>query len=610
MFGKRETEEVVGRDASSKYPSPATEIILNYVLSHLKGDERPYLRLDILGISLLGLLHSGASRTVMGGTAWSQFQTLGLPLLSDTIECTVADGRVCRNIGCIQGPGYNRYFYTRDAYPLPYISSILDQLRDCHYMSSIDIKRAFWQVEVVPDSREYTAFTVPGRGLYQFRRMPFGLINSPATWQRIMDNIIGADLEPHVFVYQHDIIIISRDFEHHMEILRLIFQRLNEAGVSINWKKCQFCRARLRYLGHIVDCKGLRPDTEKVDAILQILEPRNVLEVRRFVGIASWYRRFIPNFASIIAPLTKLTRKNVTFAWTEECSSAFTKLKELLISAPHLSAPDFSRLFTIQCDASSFVLGAVLTQTFDDGERPICYLSRSLTRTERNLSTTEKECLCVIWAVEKLRHYLEGTRFVVITDHNSLLWLHRLKDPQGRLARWALLLQPYDFEIKHRPGKDHVVPDLLSRSVPIMCFTDATKHFSHTNDAWYKRMRENIVSDPLKYPQFRVENNVLFKYVQCRIPELAQEHDYWKKVVPKDSRLKVFSRCHDDVTSGHMGVFKTFQRIRAQLYWPKMKSDIYRYIAGCKACAQHKVEQKPYRTVATRRHYCDMCAIY
>jgi transposase len=760
MFGKRETEEVVGRDASSKYPSPATEIILDYVLSHLKGDERPYLRLDILGISLLGLLDSGASRTVMGGTAWSQFQTLGLPLLSDTIECTVADGRVCRSIGCIQVPVKllervrlitihvvpslieglllgkdfwkvmevvpdlskdvwyfssdvsrtlqistfsekiglfdqsslspaqkviledliseqsrdqpqsfgkvktvqhhievqpnvlpikQRYYpvsptkqrlidaevekmlkeniiepsqspwsspvclvlkkdgdyrfcvdYRKlnsvtkpDAYPLPYISSILDQLRDCHYMSSIDIKSAFWQVEVAPDSREYTAFTVPGRGLYQFRRMPFGLINSPATWQRIMDNIIGADLEPHVFVYLDDIIIISRDFEHHMEILRLIFQRLNEAGVSINWKKCQFCRARLRYLGHIVDCKGLRPDTEKVEAILQIPEPRNVLEVRRFVGTASWYRRFIPNFASIIAPLTKLTRKNVTFAWTEECSSAFTKLKELLISAPLLSAPDFSRLFTLQCDASSFGLGAVLTQTFDDGERPICYLSRSLTRTERNLSTTEKECLCVIWAVEKLRHYLEGTRFVVITDHHSLLWLHRLKDPQGRLARWALRLQPYDFEIKHRPGKDHVVPDMLSRSVPIMCFTDATKHFSDTNDAWYKRMRESIVSDPLKYPQFRVENNVLFKYVQCQIPELAQEHDYWKKVVPKDSRLEVLSRCHDDVTSGHMGVFKTFQRIRAQYYWPKMKSDIYRYIAGCKTCAQHKVEQKP-----------------
>jgi hypothetical protein len=252
-----------------------------------------------------------------------------------------------------------------------------------------------------------------------------------------MDNIIGADLEPHVFVYLDDIIIISRDFEHHMEILRLIFQRLNEAGVSINWKKCQFCRARLRYLGHIVDCKGLRPDTEKVEAILQIPEPRNVLEVRRFVETASWYRRFIPNFASIIAPLTKLTRKNVTFVWTEECSSAFTKLKELLISAPLLSAPDFSRLFTLQCDASSFGLGAVLTQTFDDGERPICYLSRSLTRTERNLSTTEKECLCVIWAVEKLRHYLERTRFVVITDHHSLLWLHRLKDPQGRLARRA-----------------------------------------------------------------------------------------------------------------------------------------------------------------------------
>jgi hypothetical protein len=172
-----------------------------------------------------------------------------------------------------------------------------------------------------------------------------------------------------------------------------------------------------------------------VEAILKIPEPKNVSDVRRFVGTASWYRRFVPHFASVIAPLAQLTRKGVPFSWTEECSSAFVRVKELLISAPILSSPDFSRQFVVQCDASSYGLGAVLTQTFDDGEKPISYLSRSLTRAERNLSTTERECLCVIWAVEKLRHYLQGVHFVVITDHHSLLWLNRLKDPQGRLAR-------------------------------------------------------------------------------------------------------------------------------------------------------------------------------
>ena len=192
----------------------------------------------------------------------------------------------------------------KDAYPISYISAILDRLRDAKYLSSIDIKSAFWTVPLSESSREYTAFTVPGRGLYQFRRMPFGLTNLPATWQRIVDTVLGADLEPFVMVYLDDVILISQDFNEHLRLLGIVFDRLHQAGLVVSIDKCQFCRPELRYLGYVVDRQGLRPDSEKVEAIINIPPPRNVTEIRRFIGTASWYRCFVPNFSSIIAPLT------------------------------------------------------------------------------------------------------------------------------------------------------------------------------------------------------------------------------------------------------------------------------------------------------------------
>jgi hypothetical protein len=384
-------EEVVGRDASSKYPSPATEIILDYVLSHLKGDERPYLRLYILGISLLGLLDSGASRTVMGGTAWSQFQTLGLPLLSDTIECTVADGRVCRSISCIQVP-----------------VKLLERVRliTIHVVPSLIegllLGKDFWKVmEVVPDlSKDVWYFSSDVSRTLQISTFSekIGLFDqsslSPAQ-KVILEDLISEQSrdQPQSFGK-------VKTLQHHIEV------QPNVLPIKQRYYPVSPTKQRL------------------IDAEVEKMFKENIIEPSQ----SPW--------SSPVCLVLKKDRDYLFFLWR---FSAFTKLKELLISAPLLSAPDFSRLFTIQCDASSFVLRAVLTQTFDDGERPICYLSRSLTRTERNLSTTEKECLCVIWAVEKLRHYLEGTRFVVITDHHSLLWLHRLKDPQGRLARCPMI---------------------------------------------------------------------------------------------------------------------------------------------------------------------------
>lgn len=485
----------------------------------------------------------------------------------------------------------------KDAYPLPYISAILDQLRDARYLSSIDIKSAYWQIKMKESSKDFTAFTVPGRGLYRFCRLPFGLSNAPATWQRAIDQILGADLQPSVLVYLDDIVIVSQDFETHLKTLETVLDRLLAAGLVVSPDKCRFCRSQLKYLGYLVDQHGLRPDPEKVQAILNISSPKNVGEVRRFLGTASWYRRFIPHFSTTVAPLTNLTKKNVSWSWSPECESSFRAIKEYLITAPVLTCPDFSKTFILQTDASGFGLGAVLTQQFEDGEHVISYLSRSLTRAEQKFSTTERECLAVIWAVEKLRHYLEGQKFVVITDHHSLLWLHRLRDPQGRLARWALRLQPYTFELIHRKGAEHIVPDLLSRSVPVSLETVEVPSWpnlavDNTADCWYKQLIQRVDNFPNKYPQWRVESNRLFKYVKGSCPEISSENDNWKLVVPKDFRRDVLKFYHDHPTSGHLGIYKTYWRIHARFYWPKLRADVIRYINACRICAAEKPEQK------------------
>lgn len=309
----------------------------------------------------------------------------------------------------------------KDAYPLPQVTTILDRLRDARFLSSLDIKSAYWQIELEEASKEKTAFAIPGRGLYQFVTMPFGLCGAPATWQRFVDTVLGPDLEPSVFVYLDDIIVVTSTFDSHLQILAEIFRRIRAAKLTLNQEKCKFCRKELKYLGYLVSGDGLRVDPDKVKAIVDIPIPRNTKEIRQFTGMASWYRRFIPNFASRMAPLTSLLKRRNRFQWTSEAEMAFQDIKSCLITAPTLSCPDFARPFTISCDASGVGIGAVLSQDTEQGESVVAYASRTLTQQEQNFSATERECLAVIFAVEKFRPYVEGTTFTVVTDHYSLL---------------------------------------------------------------------------------------------------------------------------------------------------------------------------------------------
>lgn len=475
----------------------------------------------------------------------------------------------------------------KDAYPLPFVSSILDRLRNGKYLTSLDVKSAFWQVPLEESSREKTAFTVPYRGLFQFRRMPFGLHNSAQRWQRIIDYVLGPSLEPYVFCYLDDVIIVTGSFDEHMTVLREVLRRLQEEGITLSWDKCHFCRSELRYLGHIVNENGLGVDPEKVQAILGFPQPKTVKQVRRFNGLASWYRRFIPNFAEVMAPLTQLLRKNKQFKWEEEQESAFRKVQALLVSAPLLACPDFSRPFILQTDASKSGLGAILAQNFDNGEKPVAYASRSLTRAEKKYSASEIECLCVLWAIQKFRPYIEGGSFTVITDHSALRWLHNLKDPTGRLGRWALQLQGYDFNIQHRPGRLHTAADALSRVNEVAAIEIQTT----PADRWYCKMKERVGGEPLAYPLWKVENDMLFHHMQN--PRDVLETDQpWKIVVPKEQRIQALADCHDTATSAHLGIYKTIHRLKQLYFWPGMVTDATKYVLRCSTCQANKPDQR------------------
>lgn len=484
----------------------------------------------------------------------------------------------------------------KDAYPLPRVDSILNKLRDAKFLSSIDLKSAFWQIPLHKNSCEKTAFSVPGRGLFEFKRMAFGLCNAPQTLQRLMDNILGPELEPNVFVYLDDCIIVTQTFEEHLCILYEVLNRLEKAGLTINFEKCEFCRPSLKYLGYLVDCRGLRTDPDKVSAIVEFPRPTTVTEVKRFMGILGWYRRFVPNFASLAAPINDLTkgrRKKNPIKWSPEAEDSFLKLKLALTSAPVLASPNYStplRSFRIYTDASNFGVGAILTQEDDNNvEHPIAFMSRTLNKAERNYSVTERECLAVVFAIDKFRPYLEGLPFTVITDHYSLLWLMRMSDPTGKLARWAVKLQQFPFTIEHRPGKLNALPDALSRA-PLEIAPINNVDFSNTKDNSYIRLRDRLNTEPDLFPDWRVENDLIYKRVDSPY-DVPSNLSAWKLLVPRDHRNSILQECHDDPSAAHLGIFKTYHRIIERYYWPKMRTSIARYVKQCKVCLAQKVPQ-------------------
>ncbi|MCU7801257.1 MAG: reverse transcriptase, partial [gamma proteobacterium symbiont of Lucinoma myriamae] len=351
-----------------------------------------------------------------------------------------------------------------DSYPIPRIDDCIDKIGSAKYVTKFDLLKGYWQVPLTERAKEVSAFVTPN-GLYQYKVMPFGMKNSPATFQRLI-NTLTAGLDG-CEAYIDDVIIYSDIWKEHIRQMREFFNRLSDAKLTVNLVKSEFCHARVTFLGHIVGQGQVKTIEAKVKAIFDFPVPTTRKELMRFLGMAGYYRKFCNNFSVLAAPLTNLLSKKSKFIWSEKCQESFDKVKAILQNSPVLSAPEFEKQFKLAVDASDIGAGAVLLQADKDNvDHPVCYFSKKFNKYQKNYSTIEKECLALILALQHFEVYLDTTCFSVIvyTDHNPLTFINKMKNKNQRLLRWSLALQEYNLDIRHIRGRDNVIADALSRA--------------------------------------------------------------------------------------------------------------------------------------------------
>ncbi|XP_071493976.1 uncharacterized protein [Diadema antillarum] len=349
-----------------------------------------------------------------------------------------------------------------DAEPIPDQDELFTKVAHAKFFTKIDLSKGYWQVPMAAESKPLTAFLTPD-GLFQFTMMPFGLVNAPASFSRLMRRLL--DRLGGTVNYIDDILIYSTTWEEHLRTLTELFRRLRAAKLTARPSKCFIGQTSVEFLGHVIEHGQVRPRPEKLKAIQEVSQPQTKRELRSFLGMANYYRKFIPNYAAVAAPLTDRTRNAEPnkVKWETSQEQAFTTLKEKLSNPPILHLPDLSQDFILRTDASNVGLGAVLLQTHQDERFPVSYASRKLLRREQAYSTIERECLAVVWAVKKFEPYLYGRQFVLETDHHPLVYMNKASPTNGRLMRWILALQPYRFRVEAIRGSENVGADLLSR---------------------------------------------------------------------------------------------------------------------------------------------------
>ena len=362
---------------------------------------------------------------------------------------------------CIDFRGLNAAT-TRDAYPLPLIEECIDSLADMQWYSALDMNSGYWQIPVAEEDKEKTAF-ITKYGLFHFLRMPFGLSNAPATFQRTMNLVLSGLIWVNVIVYLDDVNVIGKTFQENLANLRVVLARFRKYGLKLKPRKCVLFKRETAFLGRRVDSAGVHITDDHVKAVQEWPQPKNRKQVEQFLGFINYHRSFIPDLARITAPLYELTGPKAKWCWGEDHSKAFDKLKEVMTSVTVLGCPRAEDPFILDTDASDFAVGGVLSQVQDGQERPISFASKVLNPAQRDYCTTRKELLAVVVFTRHFRHYLLGRVFRIRTDHASLVWLMRFKHPSGQLARWLMELGQYAFQIEHRSGTKHLNADGMFR---------------------------------------------------------------------------------------------------------------------------------------------------
>ena len=510
--------------------------------------------------------------------------------------------------------------------PLPRIDDCLESLTGSKYFSTFDLLSGYWQCALSPEAKEKVAFCTKG-GVYTWKVLGMGLCGAPATFERLMEKVMTGLNWKDLIVYLDDIIVFSSTEDTHVDRLEKMLQRLQQANLKIKPSKTHLMQKKVEFLGHVVDENGIHTDPAKVKAMQEVVSPKCIGDLRTFLGFTGYYRKFISDYADIAAPLYDLLKKKTAgkFNWTSLCENAFLSLKQKLIDFTTLSYPDWTKQFILDSDSSGEAIGAVLAQMDNaDNERPIAFYSKRLSESQQKYSVTKQEMLALVSAIRHFHTYLYGAKFLCRVDHHSLIWLNNIKNPQGILARWLETLGSYQFDIEHRPGKQHLNADGLSRfpvNVSTACSeapgpddssfsvqaTDVTVGISlaefaeaQSNDPHLKPIiacvREDKSIDTTDSKQYsRVTRYYLGKLSNLSIKDnLLMIHDNKtnqdRMVVPECYQTRIMQTFHD---MDHAGMDRTESRIKLYYFWYALQSNVRTFIQSCSTCQKSKITRNP-----------------
>lgn len=498
---------------------------------------------------------------------------------------------------------YLNEFTKKDKFPLPVINENLNMLHGNTWFSSLDLLSGYWQLSLHPESREKTAFSTKD-GHFHFKVVPFGLSNAPPVFQRLMTYIFHKQLNKELLIYLDDIIILGKNLTEHDAAMRRALTTLRNANLRVKLEKCSLLKSSIEYLGHVVTREGLKPQVSKVAAIKNCITPRSFKELRSFLGMCSYYRKFIESFSSRAQPLFKLTSEDA-WRWDSTHEEAFADLKEAICEEALLIYPDFGKSFSLTTDASNYAIGGVLSQKTAGIEKPIMFMSRTLQGPELNYSTYETELLAIVYCLKKARPLIYGREVIVKTDHRPLTWLMKTShtESNGRLARWLVVIQDFNLKIEYLPGKLNNIADFLSRpfqqdvrtisAIYVNANIDRKaiiKHQKKDPDLYNIRQAIDSQEEPeswpfkldIKFADFKIEDNML-TYNPSGKPLI---------VLPKKLRHQTIWNSHSDRSRIHPGIDETLRVLQQHYWWPSMHQEVKDVVRECSTCAKQKPKKK------------------